>query len=87
MNINLHIERLVLDGLDIAPEQRPVLQAAVEKELTHLLASGGVSDSLRSGGAFYGLRAAGIHVVSDGSPARLGEQIAGAVYGGIGNDA
>lgn len=84
MNINLHIERLVLDGLDITPDQRPVLQAAVETELARLLTSGGVSDALHAGGVFDSSNAAGLQLNNDGSPARLGEQIAGAVYGGIG---
>jgi len=34
MNINLHIERLVLDGVNIAPRQRHLLQASGETELT-----------------------------------------------------
>jgi hypothetical protein len=84
MNINLHIERLVLDGISLAPGGRPLLQAAVEAELIRLLASSGLSDALRSGGALYNVRTAGIQLASDGSPAQLGEQIAGAVYGGIG---
>ncbi len=84
MNVNLHIERLVLDGVPLAPGGRPLLQAAVEAELTRLLASGGLSDALQSGGALYNVRTAGIQLANDQSPAGLGEQIAGAVYGGIG---
>jgi hypothetical protein len=84
MNINLHIERLVMDGVPLAPGGCVLLQAAVEAELTRLLASGGLSDALQLGGAIYNLRTAGIQLGSDGSPAGLGEQIAGAVYGGIG---
>jgi hypothetical protein len=86
MNINLHIERLVLDGVLLPTGQRPLLQAAVEVELTRLLASGGLSNALQSGGAFYNVRTAGIQLANDRSPAQLGEQIAGAVYGGIGNE-
>ncbi len=82
--INLYIERLVLDGVQLAPGGRPLLQAAVEAELTRLMANGDLSDALQSGGALYNVRTAGIEVANDGSPARLGEQIAGAVYGGIG---
>jgi hypothetical protein len=84
MNIDLHIERLVLDGLNVGAGQGAQVKAAVEAELTRLLASGGVSEELQSGGALYKLRTAGIEVANDKSPARLGEQIAGAVYGGIG---
>jgi len=84
MNINLHIERLVLEGIPLDPGQRPLLQTAVEAELTRLLTSGGLSDALQSGGALYNVRATGIQLANNGSPARLGEQIAGAVYRGIG---
>lgn len=84
MNISLHIERLVLDGIPLGPGQGPLLQAAVEAELTRLLANGGLSDALQSGGALYNVRTAGIQLADGGSPAQLGEQIAGAVYGGIG---
>lgn len=84
MNINLHIERLVLDGIPLSPGERPLLQAAVEAELTRLLASGSLSDTLQPGGEFYNVRTAGIQLANDGSAASLGEQIAGAVYGGIG---
>ncbi len=84
MNINLHIERLVLDGVSLSPGGRPLLQAAVQKELTRQLASGGLHNALQTGGALYSVPADGIQLTSDGSPASLGEQIAGAVYGGIG---
>ncbi len=84
MNINLHIERLVLDGISLSPGERPLLQAAMEAELTRLLASGGLGDTLQSSGALYNMRTAGIQLVNNEIPARLGEQIAGAVYGGLG---
>lgn len=84
MNINLHIERLVLDGIPLSPGERPLLQAAVEAELTRLLLNGGLSDALQSGGALYNVRTADIQLVSNESAARLGDQIAGAAYGGIG---
>lgn len=85
MNINLHIERLHLDGISLSPGERPLLKAAVEGELTRLLSSGCLSEALQSGGAsLYSARAAGIQLMNDGNTAQLGEQIAGAVYGGIG---
>lgn len=65
MNINLHIERLVLDGISLPPGDRPLLQAAMEAELTRLLASSGLSDELHSGGALYGVRTAGIQLAND----------------------
>lgn len=86
MNITLYIERLILDGISPSSEERPLLQAAIEAELTRLLANGGLKGALQSGGASYDVRTAGIQLAHDGSPARLGEQIAGALYGGIGNE-
>jgi hypothetical protein len=84
MNVNLHIERLVLDGIDVEPAHRPALQAAVEAELGRLLAQGGVGASLAGGGAVPSVRAGGLQMGGEGNPRKLGRQIARAVYGGIG---
>lgn len=84
MNVNLHIERLILEGIDLDPAQRPILQAAVEVELGRLIAEGGVGASLAGGRAVPSLRAHGFQMSGDGNPRQLGRRIAGAVYGGIG---
>jgi len=86
MNINLHIERLVLDGLDIAPEQRPALQAAVEGELSRLLTERGLSPSLAQGMAVPRLSTNAMQIASPSNPIELGQQIAQSVYGGIGHE-
>jgi hypothetical protein len=39
MNINLHIERLMLDGLSVASGEAALVQTAVEAELGRLLAN------------------------------------------------
>lgn len=39
MNINLHIERLVLDGIDIATASSEDIGIAVQRELTRLMAT------------------------------------------------
>jgi len=83
VNVNLHIERLVLDGIDLDHAQRPVLQAAVEAELGRLIAAGGVG-ALAAGGAVPAVRADGFQMGGDGNPSQLGRQIAESVYGGIG---
>ncbi|MEW5959505.1 MAG: hypothetical protein AB1801_17410 [Chloroflexota bacterium] len=84
MNLNVTIERLILDGLDLPPHLRPHLQTAVEAELTRLLADGGLSPSLQGGGAKPYLPARNIQLTESSHPAELGQQIARAVYGGIG---
>ena len=42
MNIRLHIERLILDGLPVNSVQSPQVKAAVEAELTRLLTADGL---------------------------------------------
>lgn len=90
MNVRLHIERLVLDGILVAPDQRPHLQAAIEQELTRLLSTGGsegagagINAEFQNGGSFYSVRAGQINILPDSGPAEIGRQIAGAVHGGI----
>lgn len=86
MNINVHIEHLVLDGLPIARHQARLVQSAVEAELGQLLVADGLTSSLKSGGsASPRVDAPGIQLASDSSPAQLGQKIARAVYGGLNN--
>ena len=84
MKVRLHVERLVLEGIDLDAAGRPLLQAALETELGRLLAEGGVNPDLRAGGAMPAVRAAGFEMSGDGNAAGLGRQIARSVYGGIG---
>jgi hypothetical protein len=86
MNINLHIERLVLEGLPITHSQGPLVQAAVEAELARLIAADGVQAGLLEGGARRSAAATAIELAGDMTPARLGQQIARSVYGGIGQE-
>jgi hypothetical protein len=79
MNINVSIERLVLDGLPMSRSQEVLVQEAVETELARLLAKQGLSHS--SAGAVPHLSANSIHVTDDSKPAQLGHQIARAIHG------
>ncbi len=84
MKIKLHIERLILDGLPVASNQGPLVQAAVEAELARLLGVNGLSHELRSGGAVPEVAAGPLRLASESTPSKLGQQIARAVYRGIG---
>ena len=84
MHITVRIERLVLDGLPIAPGQASLVQAAVEAELGRLLAAGALDARLLAGGAQPVLAADAFQLSGAGDPAALGAQIAQAVYGTIG---
>lgn len=82
MSLRMHIERLVLDGVDVG--QPHLLQAAVQAELARLLGQGALAPVLMAGGAVARLAAPSITVAADAGGAQVGVQVAGAVYGGIG---
>ncbi len=84
MNINLHIERLVLDGLPINPRQGALVQTALQDELTQLLSGGELAHDLQSNVALPGVKADPIQSVSS-NPNQLGQQVARSIYSGIGN--
>ncbi len=83
MKVNLHIERLVLDGVGVASHQRAGLKAAVEAELAAALEQNGIGSDLQGGGSFRSVRAGSITVGEQNEPSELGRQIGQAVYGGI----
>jgi len=83
MKINLHIERLVLDGLPLADGQGAIVRAAVEGELARLLGDGGITQSLQEGIAPPNLRTDVIALNAESSPTQVGQQIARAVHGGL----
>ena len=84
MNIELHIERLILDGFSLTRSQGGLVQHAVEAELTRLLADAGLSPTLQAGAALAYVPASAIELGSGNNPTDLGQQIAQSVYGGIG---
>ena len=86
MNINLHIERLVLDGLPVEANDSAMLRAAIEAELTRLLTENGLSSRLQTGGALPRLQANANQLGGAGRPPQLGQQIAQTVYDSIGNE-
>jgi hypothetical protein len=84
MNITVHIDRLILEGISLAHSQRPRLQATVEAELVRLLATNGLASNLQTHGSWPSLTAAPIELQNTNEPIQLGKQIAQAVYRGIG---
>ena len=84
MNINLHIDRLILDGLDFGHDQRPLLQAAVQTELGRLLTAGGLSPEITNAGAIPRVAGNPIQVQQQSGPQDTGHRIAASVYGAIG---
>jgi len=84
MKINLHIERLILDGLPVAHGPSVAqLRAGLEAELSRLLAAGELAQLRGGGGAVPRLPSPSMKFSPAAKPARLGEQIAQAVHGAM----
>ena len=84
MNVRLHIERLVFDGVPVSDAALPHVRAAIETELTQLLAQGGLAGELTADRVVPSLRGGDLQATAGTDDAGLGRQIAGALYGGIG---
>lgn len=86
VNINLHIERLVLDGVNITLIQRRLLQASVTTELTRMLAESGLPTGFTQEAISVRMSTDGIQLTGNNTPTQLGQQIAQSVYGGIAHE-
>lgn len=82
MKINLHIDRLVLDGVDVATGQRDILQTSVINELTQLLSNGSIAGNSLRGIGQRDLSPNAIQLTNSKAD-KLGQQIAQSVFGGI----
>ena len=83
MNINLHIDRLVLEGLPLTRAQGPVVQRAVEMELARLFAGTGIGPGFRSGGMVPRATGGAMQFARESTPRQLGTQIAQSVHEGL----
>ncbi len=85
MKINLHIERVVLEGIPIPPEQHQALQTNLATELSQKIVEGGLSGSFTQGSALTRVTAGNIRLDGD-NPLQLSRKIAQSVCGGIRNE-
>jgi hypothetical protein len=82
MSINLHIEKLVLDGLGVRPDQECRVRTAIGRELTRLMRQ----DTDAAGTAFVSAQHESVrHSVAgfDPEPEALGRQIGKAIFKGV----
>lgn len=84
MSINLHIEHLIIDGIDIKPHQINKLKLAIESMLKQQLLTPGASSAVKSHHNHKSVRGGSIIVGKNFKPVGLGQQISKAVYRGIG---
>jgi hypothetical protein len=80
VTINLHIERLVLEGLPMGASDKLIFLASFEVELARLLRNGGVPGHLRAAAALARTHVGTAPLGKDDGPKQCGVEIAGAVH-------
>lgn len=81
MNVNLHIERLVLEGFPLSGRDPARVEAAVRTELARLLVDDSAFGSTVASAAVRSVQGAPLPVSAIESPPRLGAAIAQSLYG------
>lgn len=80
-NIELHIEEMVLHGLENV--NRRHVADAMERELTHLLSEQGLHPSISEGGKIKSLKQMEFNVTQGSSAEYVGIQVARTLFGGL----
>ena len=76
MNINLHIERIILDGWQLNAQERECLQQALIENLTAILRDGSLSPAMLRSARVHSLPANIINLSERNDPVGLGEHLA-----------
>lgn len=87
MRIEVHIERLVLEGLPVTAAEGPRVRAAVEHELARLFATGGLNGELAVGGARARVDAPQISLAPRARSEDIGRAVARSIHVGLGDAA
>jgi hypothetical protein len=83
MNVNLHIERLVLEGFSMDRPDAKVVRDALQTELMLLFAESEIQASFFGSRTAPAVQAQPLPLESTSSPSRLGGAIAHSVYGAV----
>jgi hypothetical protein len=81
MNINLHIERLVLDPAAVAARDTGLFSAALRNELSRLLAARAIP--ITQGAALHSLRAAPVSIEPGAGAHVIGRGVAQSIHGSL----
>lgn len=82
--MNVHVERLVLEGVEPTSRQRSVLRSAFTAELSRLVAAGGLDSALARGASVPATPAGPFQLGASFDAREAGARIARAVYAGLG---
>ena len=82
MNVTLVIEELVVEGIPLAPSERPLLARAVQRELVRLYTRGG-AEKINAQQRLQHVAPRNITYTTPVSANALGLQVARALYGAL----
>jgi hypothetical protein len=83
MNIELHIERLVVEGIPIAPGERTLLHATINAELERLLRAEGLPGDRPRPGAVARVQTPPVTVTGRPDTVDMGRRLAVAIHEGL----
>jgi hypothetical protein len=84
MNVSIHIERLIIDGLPVTACDNALVQAGVEAELSRLLSESGIPGELSMGGNWATVRAPTLRFSSVAHAGVTGADIGAGIYSAFG---
>jgi hypothetical protein len=84
VNVEVHIERVTLDGIRLGPAERAALSHTLCDELGALIKSGGIPTRLVSTGALPSLPTGAVQMPAPRAPGPLGRALANGVYTSFG---
>lgn len=84
MNVHVHIERVMLDGVPFGGADQAILARALSGELRRLIEARGIPPALMSAGAIPRLRSAPASMPVAPGPTAAGCSMARAVYASFG---
>jgi hypothetical protein len=84
MDVQLHIERLVLDGVNVTPHERAVLVLSFQSELSRLIQVHGLSEGAMQGFAAPSLPSCNASMSQPFKAGGFGVELARSLYSGLG---
>jgi hypothetical protein len=82
--VNLHIDRIVLNGLDISPGRADSLRSSIGQELQKALAEGGQVEGMTAG-SFSRISIPAVKASDLGSEAQIAGSVARSVHSALGS--
>lgn len=83
MIVHVHVDRLVVEGPSLRPDDGRRVADALSRELTRLLSGGDLGPGLRTARAEPRIDAPPVVASAWSSPAALGRQAAGSIHRGL----